>query len=169
MRSRVLILAFVAAAFVVAGGVVLYRFTQGMVVLVYVLAWTAVLLAILLARVRALLPPAPEFGRLREPKLEEVMPVDEFQTLLRHLRLSRLSSADVHSRLGPVVREIVATRLARHQGVDLVREPDKAQHLLGEGKVWELVRPDPEARPDRFSGGWSRRELEQVLNQLERL
>ena len=158
-----------AAAIAIAVGVVLARFTADVVLLVYVLVLGALLLALLARGLRSLLPPAVPFERLLARPATQPEGVAQLQTVERHLRLSVSSNRDLHSLLRPMVRDIVSVRLSRRHGIDLDREPERAEALIGGGKVWELVRPDREAPEDRLSRGWPRSDMEQLVDELEKL
>ena len=71
---------------------------------------------------------------------------------------------DVHYRLRPHLRRIVAHRLAG-RGVILDGEPERVRALLGPD-AWELVRPDRPEPPDRSARGLDlptiRRTVEQI-------
>ena len=71
--------------------------------------------------------------------------MEQLETVKRLVTLAGSSRSDL-LRLRPLVREIVAARLSRRYGVDLEREPERAEALLGKGRAWELVRPDLRAR-----------------------
>jgi hypothetical protein len=75
------------------------------------------------------------------------------------------SGFDLHHRLRPQLRQIAAQRLAR-AGVDLDRDPERAQALVGPD-AWELLRPErPE--PPRRSRGTSVAALDRIVADLER-
>jgi len=167
-RLRLIAVATVLALGI-AAGLVSARYVGGAVVLVYVLAYGALLLVLLLSGLRSRLPLAVRFERLLAPVEVDSQEVEQFRTLERDLRLSVSFDHDLYFHLRPRVREIVAVRLAKRHGVDLEGEPEQAQSLIGPGRVWELVRPDREAPVDRHARGWSRIELEQLVDELERL
>lgn len=153
----------------VALGLLLARYVGGVIVLVYVLAYGALLLALLLWGLRSGLPPAVRFERLLLRAGAEEQEVAQLRSIERDLRLSVSSEHDLYVHLRPRVREIAAVRLSKRHGVDLDREPEQAQALMGPGKVWELVRPDREAPADRRARGWPRTELEKLIDELEKL
>jgi len=115
------------------------------------------------------LPAARELGRLLPGTARKLDEVEQFRLIARHLTLSSSSELDLHHHLRPLVREIAASRLARHHGVSLDREPAQAQAIIGNGQLWALVRPDREPPEDRQARGWSKAELEQLLQELEEL
>lgn len=167
--------AWKVAATVLAGtaGVVLALLlagrSGGLALLAYVLFLAAVALAVLAVRIRDEVPAATRLERLLAVTARRPEPVRQLETIRRELAAAGRSQGELHYRLGPVVREIAAARLSRSQGVDLDRQPERAQALIGAGRVWELARPGRE-RPDNLrSGGWSRRELAALLDELERI
>ena len=95
--------------------------------------------------------------------------LEQYETVKLSLAISRYSRADLHAQLRPPVRDIVAARLLRDYGIDLDHEPDRAQAILEGGRAWELVRPDHRSPDDRSAPGWSEHELEQLVEELERL
>jgi hypothetical protein len=159
----------VTAVIGVAVGLVVARLAGDVVVLVYVLVLGALLLVRLVRGLRSILPPAVRFERLLarpDPQTDEV---EQFRTVERDVRLSMSSGQSAQLRLGPMVREIVSVRLWRRHGVDLDREPERAEALVGAGRTWDVIRPDREAPGDGLSRGWSRRDIEQLIDELERI
>lgn len=159
----------VAVVLAVVVEIVLAGLIGGVPALAYALALGALLLLLLQRGLRSLLPPAVRFERLlarpgRQPEM-----VEQLRTVERDLRLSMFNDRDLYRVLRPRVREIASVRLARHHGIDLDREPERAEALIGAGRVWELVRPDREAPLDRLSRGWPRSQMEQLIDELERL
>ena len=61
--------------------------------------------------------------------------------------LAQADEFDVHFRLRPQFREIAAAGLAMQSGIELDREPERAEQRLSP-ETWELVRPD-RPRPER--------------------
>jgi hypothetical protein len=153
----------VVLALVLAGS------SHGLALLAYVLFLGALALAALAGRLRAALPEAPRFEALlvRETRMDE--PIGQLETILRTLSGAEWIQTELHYRLRPLVREITAARLSRQYGVDLDRQPEQARALIGEGRVWELVRPEREPPEERHAHGWSRAELEELVDQLERV
>jgi len=142
---------------------------NGLALLVYVLFLAAVLFAQLVARLRLPLPSALDFDSLLSGPRQQPMEVEQFETIKRLLAVSSYSESDLYSRLRPLVREILATRLSRRYGIDLGREPERARALLGQGRAWELARSDREPPHDRLARGWPERELELLVEELESL
>ncbi len=142
---------------------------HGLVLLAYVIFLVALLFAMLIGRLRRVLPLAVEFRRMLPPPALPEMHVEQFETVKLRVAIARYSRSDLYFRLQTPVRDIVAARLSRSYGVDLEREPDRAAAILGEGRAWELVRPDYRSRSDRSAPGWSEREVEQLVEELESL
>ena len=156
-----------AATVGVVMALLLAGWSQGLALLAYVLFLGAVTLVGLIGQLRAALPSAPRFERLLGAAAEQVEPVGQLETIKRGLAAAGWSQGELHYRLAPMVREVAAARLSRRHGIDLDRQPELARTLIGEGRVWELVRPGRE-RPDNwYAAGWSRRELEELLDELE--
>jgi hypothetical protein len=151
----------VVVALVLAGS------SHGLALLAYVLFLGALALLNLTARLRATLPAEPDFEQLLGRSDRGAEPIEQLETLSRTLSAAGWNQSELHYRLRPPVREIVAARLSRRHGVDLDRQPERARALLGDGRAWELVRPDRERPQDRSARGWSRRELSELLDELE--
>jgi hypothetical protein len=85
----------------------------------------------------------------------------------REVTLATGTAFDVHYRLRPIVRELAAGLLLR-RGVDLERNPTRAETLLG-ARIWELARPDRPAPEDRTAPGSPIAAVAVVVDDLERL
>jgi len=157
----------IAATIGVVTALLLAGSAHGLALLAYVLFLGALALAILVGRVRAALPVALEVERLHAHPARAAEPIEQLETLSRTLSAAGWNQAELHYRLRPVVRAIVAARLSRRHGVDLDREPERARMLLGDGRTWELARPDREPPEDRYARGWSRHELAELIDELE--
>jgi hypothetical protein len=103
---------------------------------------------------------------LRPPVRTVVWPA-QLVRLERIVQWSGSSAVDSHTRLRPVLVEIAEVRLTR-RGLRLDRDVAEARRLLGP-KVWELVRPDRPAPPDRDAPGIAAGDLEEILDTLEAL
>ena len=102
--------------------------------------------------------------RLGPPAETELWPA-QFVRLERVIGWSASSDLDAHTRLRPVLVEVVQARLAR-RGLSLERDPAEARRLLGTS-AWELVRPErPEPRR-RDAPGIDPRALDEILTRLE--
>ncbi|MBN1630015.1 MAG: hypothetical protein JW990_09635 [Thermoleophilia bacterium] len=169
MKRRTIVITAVWAVLALAVGVVLARYVGDVALAPYALFLGAVLLALMLRRLRTLLPPAVPFERFFSRSKSRPDRVDQLHTVERDIRMSMSSGHDLHHRLRPMVHEIVSTRLSRGYGIDLDHETERAEAVIGSGKVWELIRPDREEPTDWQSGGWSRGDMEQLVDELERL
>jgi hypothetical protein len=161
------LLALAAAAAVVVA-IVLAGVGNGVALLAYVLFIAALLFTWLIGRLGKVLPPARDFQRLLSRPDQPEMPVEQFETIRRLVVVARSRRSDL-LRLRPLVRDIVAARLSRRYGVDLEREPERAEPLLGDSRAWELLRPGAARPADRDAPGWSHGELEQLVEELESL
>ena len=85
----------------------------------------------------------------------------------RDLLLGTENAGHFHARLLPLLRGAAAARLSQH-GVDLVRQPEAAQRLLGD-ELWAFVRPDREEPHDLYSAGPSVRVVRQLVERIEAL
>jgi hypothetical protein len=96
----------------------------------------------------------PEFGDLAR--------------LGREVSMATGSAYDLHFRLRPTVRELAAGLLRFHRGVELDRQPERAQALLGD-ETWELVRADRPIPGERRGPGITQAALDRMVTALERL
>lgn len=124
----------------------------------------AVLVVLLLALRRAF----PDETVLREPpkRATRRVPPPSLGRIEHETALAVAGSFDVHYRLVPRLRALVAGLLSSRRNVSLTESPDAARAILGE-KTWELVRPDRPAPEDRLAKGIAPRELELVVDGLE--
>ena len=140
---------------------------HGLALLAYVLFLGAVALAALAGQLSGALPPARRSGQLPGAPPERADAIGQLEMIRRVLGAAGWSAGELHHRLAPMVREVAAARLSRRHGVDLDRQPERARALIGGGRVWELVRPGRERPDDWRARGWSRQELEALLDELE--
>ena len=135
---------------------------------VWLVVVLALALAVALSRLRHELPrrrsafdaafrPAPS-TRARPASLARVE---------RDVTLATGTAFDVHYRLRPLLQTLAAGLLLR-RGVDLERNPGRAEELLGP-ETWELVRPDRETPDDRTAPGVPIEAIERAVDDLERL
>jgi hypothetical protein len=134
--------------------------------LIYLLAVGSVTVIVLARRLGDALPRAARFERLVAQQPRPPEGVKQLEMIRRGLSAAGWNDAELRFRLGPMVREIAAARLSRKYGVDLERQPGRARAVLGDGRVWELAAPRSPA-PGREAGGWSARELAELLDELE--
>ena len=107
------------------------------------------------------------FDELERPRVRRGPPPAQFVRLERIVEWSAASGMSAHTRLRPVLAEIVEARLVR-RGLRLERDVEESQRLLGPA-VWELVRPDRPAPRGRDAPGIPPRRLEEMLDVLEAL
>jgi hypothetical protein len=135
----------------------------------YLVTIGAVLMLMLIRTVRALRPAQQEsrfdsaLAAMRAPEAPH-----GGLALERDVELSRLSAFHFHIRLRPVLREIVAVQLRRRYGVELDREPARAQELVPSA-AWDVVRPDRPPPEDRLAPGPSLTSLRDLVSELERV
>ena len=155
---------------VLAGAIALAPGRAALVIHVYLVVVAGVALTSLaVALGRALRPAGPsafESG-LAPPHLPKER-VKQLERLEREVTLGRQNAWDLHTRLGPTLRETAAGLLAGRHGVDLEREPARAASVLG-ADAWELVRPDHAPPQHRHAPGVDAAVLERAIAALERL
>lgn len=159
----------VIAAALLAVAIVVNERSAGLGLVTYVLLLGVVLVSVLLSRLKGVMRPAPRFEAMVPRCGPSVSKVEQFQTIVLQLSRSSSSESGLHAHLRPLVQEIAAARLARNHGVDLDGEPGRAREIVGDGRVWELIRPDREAPEERGGRGWSETELSLLLDELEEL
>jgi hypothetical protein len=139
----------------------------GLALYLFVFAVGALVVCLLLRAIRNLATTRPVHVVL---PLHPADPDDAAQqtTLHRALGAAQWSATGLHRGLRPIVIEVVGARLSRRYGIELQRQPDLAQTLVG-ARTWELVRPDrpgPEPGPGH---GWSHQQLAELLDELEEI
>lgn len=139
----------------------------GSVVIAYVLFVAATLLAFVLCRLRAILPPAEDFEAVARRVERGERPVDHLQAFKLRLAVASSTQSDLHFQLRQRVRRIVSARLSYRYGIDLEREPERAGDVMQGSRTWGLIRPDREFPEDDLAPG--RPELEQLVDELEDL
>jgi hypothetical protein len=124
--------------------------------------------AVLVVLVLALRRAFPDETVLREPppRATRRVPPPSLARIEHETALAVAGSFDVHYRLVPRLRALVAGLLSSRRKISLAESPDTARAILGE-KTWELVRPDRPAPEDRLAKGIAPRELELVVDALE--
>lgn len=152
----------VAVALILAGR------ADGLAMLAYVLFLAAVAFAVVIARARAL-PAGARFEALLPRPRSHDDALEQLETMRRLLDAATADLGGVHFRLRPMVREIMASRLSPHHGVELEHDASRVEAIVGNGRLWGLGRPDRDPPSDRFARGWTRRELQALLDELEQL
>jgi hypothetical protein len=134
----------------------------------YLLFIASLLLLRLVRRTQAV-PPSDAAPLRPRAKARDDEPPIQLGELVRALSMSQLTMLDVHHRLRPLVRTIAAARLSQRHGAELDRDPERARAILGDGVVWELVRPDRDEPQDRLARGFRAADLARVVDELERI
>lgn len=114
-----------------------------------------------------LIPAPAVMGRRPTADYEPARP-DQLLASERLVTSGRAMAIHAHASLRPALAEIASQRLAaRGQALDQLS--DRAgQELLGD-RLWELIRPNRPFPEDRHAPGVSLRDLEAMLDVLERL
>ena len=86
----------------------------------------------------------------------------------QEIALGAAGSFDLHHRLRPRLRQIASELLVARRGVWLDREPERARAILGDA-TWEIVRPTRPVPEDRLARGIPIRDLDVVVESLERI
>jgi hypothetical protein len=135
--------------------------------------WLLVVLGLALlaftAAVRSAYPskPSPFAASLRQPRVAVERP-GALVRLEREVSMAGSAAFDVHYRLRPKLIELAAGLLSSRRGIDLEREPQRAQLALGD-EAWELVRPDRPQPAQRLGAGIDPAHLERVVSALEQV
>ncbi len=142
---------------------------HGLALLVYTLVAAGFALALLVDLLSRALPRnAFSWSPRLNPRQTEQR-IAQFEKIERALVAASWNESHLYESMRPLVREIVAARLRRHHRVDLDRAPDRARAIVGDGYAWSLARPDRKPPLGPGGRGWSRRELESLLDELEAL
>jgi hypothetical protein len=108
--------------------------------------------------------PSPFEQQLTRERVPPGRP-NELIRVERDLLLGTENAGHFHARLLPLLRGAAAARLARH-GVDLARQPEAAQRLVGD-ELWSFVRPDAEEPHDLYAAGPSVRAVRRLVERIE--
>lgn len=165
MKKLALIAGLVAALLVPA--LTLAGRGHGVALLVYTLVAVGIVLALLVDFLGRALPRkafawSPRLHRRRVPKS-----IAQLERIERALMAASWNESHLYESMRPLAREILTARLRRHHRIDLERDPDRAHAVVGDGYAWSLARP--ERKPPLGAGGrgWSRDELDKLLDELE--
>ncbi len=165
MRKLALIAGLVAL--LLAPALALAARGHGIALLVYTLVAVGMVLALLIDFLGRALPRkafawSPRPRRRRAPKS-----IAQFERIERALMAASWNESHLYESMRPLVREILAARLRRHHRIDLVRDPERAHAVVGDGYAWSLARPERTAPLGAGGRGWSRDELDKLLDELE--
>lgn len=112
--------------------------------------------------------PRPEPRSRHEGRLPPDKRPAQLVSLEQLLPSATSSALHVHASLRPLLCEIASQRLAAHGMVlERISEP-VGRRVLGD-PLWEVVRPGRPFPEDRYGPGLSTRELDAMLDALERL
>jgi hypothetical protein len=142
---------------------------HGLALFVYALFVAGLGLALLIDRLARALPRKTFFWPSRSPARDNEQPIAQLERIERALSAASWNESHLLESMRPLVREIVVARLRRHHRVDLDRSPDRAHAIVGDGYAWSLVRPDREMPLGAGADGWSRNDLNALLDELEAL
>jgi hypothetical protein len=160
---------FVAATAVLIAALFLPGIARETALWAYILLLVAVAAAALEARIASAFPATPPFGGPAPRRRAPDAGVPQLDELVLRLGGGTPNAFDLHNRVRPLVQEIAAARLARHHGLVLDRQPERAHALVGP-RTWELVRPEREPPNDVWNArGWSEAELSELVDELEAL
>jgi len=124
----------------------------------------AELLRVALGPYRRLEVEPVRLGRRREAPPERAAGLEEIE---RAVDFAVWSAVDLRRRLRPLLREIAAHRLQSGRGIDLQRNPEAAERVLGP-VTWSLLSGDSEPT-ERRGPGASPDELREAVDRLEGL
>jgi hypothetical protein len=110
--------------------------------------------------------PSPFERALTRERVPPTRP-NELIRVERDLLLGTENAGHFHARLLPILCGAASARLSKH-GVDLARQPDAAQRLLG-NELWRFVQPDREAPDDLYASGPSIRVVRGLVERIEAL
>jgi hypothetical protein len=142
---------------------------HGLALLVYTLVVAGLGLLLLVDLLSRALPRRAFTWPARMRALKETQSIAQFEKIERALIAASWNESHLHESLRPLVREIVTSRLRRHHRIDLDDEPDRAHAVVGDGYAWALARPERKPPLGPGGRGWSRSELDILLDELEAL
>lgn len=134
---------------------------------IYALVLAGVVLILTLLALRRAFPPETALDLSATPPRGSRVP-PSLGRARNEVILGVASSFDLHFRLVPRLRAVAAGLLASRRSVSLAADPARGQSLLGD-ETWELVRPDRPPPRDRLGAGIPARDLERVVDALERV
>jgi hypothetical protein len=155
---------------IVAGVVVLIGVDRRDLVLDAYLVFAGGLVALAAARISSRAFPRPRGtvpALLSRPPRRYVHP-ESLSAVEDDVALAQADEFDVHFRLRPALRDIAAAGLAMRSGIELDREPERAQARLSP-ETWELVRPDRPRPEGAGESGIATASLTAVVDELERI
>jgi hypothetical protein len=166
-RRRILTTAGLAAV-LIGIALLLSGAARGIALYAYLLLLVLMAVVMVGSRIGRAWPPTPRFERLIPPRVEPEGRVLQLEGLVGRLAGGSPNAFDLHQRVRPLVRQIVAAQLARGRGIDLDSRPDRAEQLVGPW-TWQLIRPDAAAPADSWGQTWTRPEMNALVSELEQL
>jgi len=162
-------LAVVAALIVVAltPALALAGEGHGLALLIYTLVVAGLALALLTNLLGRALPRKTFSWPPRSRARQTEQPTAQFEKIERALVAASWNESHLYQSMRPLVREILTARLRGNHRVDLERSPDRAHAVVGDGYAWSLARPEREPPLGPGGRGWSRGELDSLLDELE--
>jgi len=151
----------------VLGAATLAGVGRGLAPYAYVLAVGALVTWLLVRGIQAL-PTTPSVHAVLPLHTVDADDAAQQTTLHRALASAQWSAAGLQSQLRPIVIEVAGARLSRRYGIELQRQPELAQALVG-ARTWELVRPDRSPSEAGPRHGWSHEQLVELLDELEEI
>jgi hypothetical protein len=142
---------------------------HGIALLVYTLVVAGLGLALLVDLLSRMLPRRTFAWSPPRRARQNEQAIAQFEKIERALVAASWNESHLYESMRPLVREIVTARLRRHHRIDLDRAPDRAHAVVGDGYAWSLVRSERKPPLGPGGRGWSRRELDDLLNELEAL
>lgn len=135
---------------------------------VYALVVAAVVLGLAIAALRRAYARETPLRPPASPRQERREVPGSLARLEQEVILATANSFDLHVRLRPRLQALAIERLATRNGIDLDREPERARRVLGE-ETFDLVRADRPPPVDRLARGMAIKDLDRVVESLERI
>ena len=167
-RRRRVVAVVVGAVVMVAIAIALSGSARGIALYAYLLFVVLIAVLTIGSRIRRVWPRTQPFERLIPSRPPHDGRVPQLETLSGRLSGGEPNAFDLYHRIRPLVQQIVVARLARGYGVDLESRAERAERYVGPW-TWQLIRPDLQPPVDSWSRAWSRRELDQLVTELEQL
>lgn len=105
-------------------------------------------------------------AELRRP-VDAATEVSSLRSIDTTVRMATASAFGVEFMLKPLLRELVAWRLARERNVDLAASPDAARAVMGE-RLWGVLHVE-DPRRDHGAPGMRLTEVQACIDDLERI
>lgn len=152
------------------GALALFPGERWLAIRIYLLAIAALALIALVRIAGAAYPAAGDaaFDLALRARPGNADRLEDLDRLTRLVTFASWSAVDWRYRLGPILREIAAHRLATRRGIDLDTQPEAARTVLGP-EAWELVRPVQLDPSHRHGPGVELRRLAALIATLEEI